>query len=338
MRLSGLFIVLMLAPALGACASLPPPRVSEVPRAPLVLPPTAAWATGGERLRDGDSLPRVMPPATVAAAPPSRPTPASFFSRFFLRGSSAPVAPVVTAASAPSAAWASDLDSLRYGSPTLRGAPAPVAAAAPARWPNPLSFLSRIFQRATPAPAGLVAPDAPAPVTAMATAPESAAIVVPVAMVEPDQPYTFDTGDRLRITVFGQDGISNSYVVDAQGNISMPLIGTVAVRALSNEGLARLIAERLRKGFIREPHVSVEVEIYRPFFILGEVLAPGQYPYVPNMTVQTAVAIAGGYTPRAYRADIGVDRPAPGGVVRQTVPPLTRIKPGDTIVVKERWF
>jgi polysaccharide export outer membrane protein len=172
----------------------------------------------------------------------------------------------------------------------------------------------------------------------MASAPIPGVIAVPVTAVEPDQPYTFDTGDRLRITVFGQEGLTNSYVVDAQGNLSMPLIGTVAARALTGEGLSRVIADRLRKGFIREPHVSIEVEIYRPFFILGEVVAPGQYPYVPNMTVQTAVAIAGGFTPRAYRSDINVDRPAQGGVVRQTVPPLTRLKPGDTVIVKERWF
>ena len=167
-------------------------------------------------------------------------------------------------------------------------------------------------------------------------APPIVAVAMPAA--EAELPYTVDTGDRLRIVVFGQEGLSNSYVVDAQGNLSLPLIGTIAARAQTTEELSRLIADRLRKGFIREPHVSIEVESYRPFFILGEVVAPGQYPYVPHMTVETAVAIAGGYTPRAYRWDINLDRPAPGGTVRRAVPPLARVQPGDTIVIKERWF
>jgi polysaccharide biosynthesis/export protein len=87
-------------------------------------------------------------------------------------------------------------------------------------------------------------------------------------------------------------------------------------------------------------HVAIEVESYRPFFILGEVTFPGQYPYVPNMTVETAVAIAGGFTPRAYRWDVHIDRPvsAGGGRSRGSVPLLTRVRPGDTVIIKERWF
>jgi len=102
--------------------------------------------------------------------------------------------------------------------------------------------------------------------------------------------------------------------------------------------LARAVADRLRRGYVREPHVAIEVETYRPFFILGEVSTPGQYAYVPRMTVESAVAIAGGFTPRAYRYDIKIDRPVPGGVVRMSVPPVARVRPGDTVVVTERWF
>jgi polysaccharide export outer membrane protein len=195
---------------------------------------------------------------------------------------------------------------------------------------------------AAPAPVpNVAAARAPAPATtAMAAAPLAAPPVIAVAIpaIEPELPYTLDTGDRLRIVVFGQEGLSNSYVVDAQGNLSLPLIGTIPARGQTTQALSALIADRLRRGFIREPHVSIEVEIYRPFFILGEVIAPGQYPYVPHMTVETAVAIAGGYTPRAYRWDINLDRRAPGGTVRRSVPPLAHVQPGDTIVIKERWF
>src|SRR5262249_11178487 len=110
-------------------------------------------------------------------------------------------------------------------------------------------------------------------------------------------PYTLDSGDRLRIVVFGQDGLTNSYAVDASGHIAMPLSGSVSARGLTTDQLAATVAAKLREGFIREPHVAVEIEAYRPFFILGEVTQPGQYPYVANMTVETAIAIAGGFGP-----------------------------------------
>jgi len=153
-----------------------------------------------------------------------------------------------------------------------------------------------------------------------------------------EPPYALDTGDRLRVVVFGQDGLSNSYAVDASGAITMPLIKSVAARGLTTDQLARAVAERLRRGYVREPHVAIEIEAYRPFFILGEVTAPGQYAYVPRMTVESAVAIAGGFTPRAYRYDIRIDRPVAGGVMRMSVPPVARVWPGDTVVVTERWF
>ena len=152
------------------------------------------------------------------------------------------------------------------------------------------------------------------------------------------EPYTLDSGDRMRIVVFGQEGLTNSYIVDVAGKIAMPLIGAVSARGLTTPQLARAIAERLRQGFIREPHVAIEVEAYRPFFILGEVTAPGQYPYVPNMTVETAVAIAGGFTPRAYRYDVEVSRSSSGVTARQKVPLIAPVRPGDTITVSERWF
>jgi hypothetical protein len=108
----------------------------------------------------------------------------------------------------------------------------------------------------------------------------------------------------LRIVVFGQDNLTNSYAVGASGNITMPLIGAVHARGLTPAELSQTIAAKLRQGYLREPHDAVEVELYRPFFILGEVNFPGQYPYVPNMTAETAVAIAGGFTPRAWRPTV----------------------------------
>ena len=118
----------------------------------------------------------------------------------------------------------------------------------------------------------------------------------------------------------------------------MPLIGAVHARGLTPAALAQAITTKLRGGYIREPYVAVEVEAYRPFFILGEVAAPGQYPYVPNMTVESAVAIAGGFSPRAQKGAVELTRTEGTAPVRASVPVGTLLRPGDTIVVAERRF
>ena len=168
--------------------------------------------------------------------------------------------------------------------------------------------------------------------------PAASPVIAAVATPRPHSGYALDSGDKLRVVVFGQDGLTNSYSVDAAGNITMPLIGTVPARGLSTAELSAAIGARLRQGFIREPHVAVEIEAYRPFFILGEVSFPGQYPFVANMTVETAVAIAGGFTPRAYHTDVVISRTVGGETVRATVPVTTPVRPGDTITISERWF
>jgi protein involved in polysaccharide export with SLBB domain len=150
--------------------------------------------------------------------------------------------------------------------------------------------------------------------------------------------YNLDTGDRVRISVFGQDGISNSYFVDAAGYVNIALVGPVAARGLTAPALAQAIAGRLREGFVREPHVSVEVEAYRPFYILGEVNAPGQYPYQPGITLETAIAIAGGYSARADKRNVMLTRAMNGAPFKSKVPLQTPLRPGDTINVAERWF
>jgi polysaccharide export outer membrane protein len=154
-----------------------------------------------------------------------------------------------------------------------------------------------------------------------------------------NQPYTFDAGDRLRITVFDQANLTNVYTVDASGNISMPLIGGVPARGRKAPELERDIAARLRNGgYLRTPDVSVDIDQYRPFFIMGEVKNAGQYPYVAGMTAQTAVAIAGGYSARADQRTLDVTRQINGEVLVGRVPVTDPIRPGDTIYVRERLF
>ena len=221
-----------------------------------------------------------------------------------------PFSPVAAVPEAPPPA---DIDSFMYG----RGA-AYVGARArrQCRFPSRRRCRSRAAMLPPPVPAALLPGPAPGG----------------------DEPYTLDSGDRLRIVVFGQEGLTSTYIVDATGNIAIPLIGVVNARGCTTGQLARVIADKLRKGYMREPHVTIEVETYRPFFILGEVIAPGLYPYVPNMTVETAVAIAGGFTPRAYRYDAEVSRSQSGVTARQKVPLIAPVRPGDTITVSERWF
>ena len=158
------------------------------------------------------------------------------------------------------------------------------------------------------------------------------------AVAAPTGPYRLATGDRLRVIVFGQDNLSNIYTVDGSGRISMPLIDTVPAQGRTTQELERAIEGRLRGGYLREPKVSVEVDAYRPFFVLGEVTNSGQFAFVPGMTVQTAVAIAGGFTPRGQRNWAEVTRQVEGQLVTASVPITYPVQPGDTIVIKERWF
>lgn len=150
--------------------------------------------------------------------------------------------------------------------------------------------------------------------------------------------YVLSTGDKLRIIVFGQDSLSNIYQVDGAGRITIPLIGPVVVGGMSTAAAGAAIEGKLKSGYIREPKVTVEVDTYRPFFILGEVTTSGQFPFVNGMTVQTAVAIAGGFTPRAQRSYAEVTRRTTRGIQTAEVPITYGVRPGDTIVIKERWF
>lgn len=168
---------------------------------------------------------------------------------------------------------------------------------------------------------------------ACATQPPPAAFREPVR-----QPYRLASGDKLRVIVFGQDNLSNVYTVDSTGRIAMPLAGAIPVSGATTQQLERTIEAKLRAGYIREPRVAVEVETYRPFFILGEVTNSGQFPFINGMTVQTAVAIAGGFTPRGNQNAAQITRLIQGRSVTVSVPPTEPVRPGDTVVIKERWF
>lgn len=239
-----------------------------------------------------------------------------------------------------------DLDYMTYGQPGYAQAGGYAAPqSAPGDGGGAIAALRRALSGSRPAyyaqPQVYAQPSvAPPPVVAAAppavvSAPYDAYAAAPVRY---DAGYRLDAGDRLRVVVYGQEGLTNTYTIDAAGSITMPLIGQVPARGRSPAALAAEITARLRNGYIREPSVAVEIESYRPFFILGEVQAPGQYPYVPNMTVESAVAIAGGFSPRARRDVVTVTHTDANGTGRYVVPLGTALGPGDTVQVGERWF
>lgn len=154
----------------------------------------------------------------------------------------------------------------------------------------------------------------------------------------PVRPYQLNSGDRLRIIVFGQDSLSGNYALDGSGRISIPLIPSVEAKGLTTQQLEARLIEVLSVRLLRDPSVSVEVLEFRPFFILGEVTSPGQYPYVNGMSVMTAVAIAGGFTYRASTGRAEIVRVENGAKVKRKLPIEGTVLPGDTIFISERFF
>ncbi|HTI01518.1 MAG TPA: polysaccharide biosynthesis/export family protein [Acidisoma sp.] len=151
--------------------------------------------------------------------------------------------------------------------------------------------------------------------------------------------YHLGPGDRVRVVVYGDKELSDVYAIGDDGQIALPLAGTIAVRGRTPEALAQAIAQRLTaRGMIRDPSVAVEVASYRPIFILGEVARPGQYPYEPDMTVIAAVSLAGGYTYRAVKGYEAVVRTDVGGTHKGLTKPEDRLAPGDVITIFDRVF
>ncbi len=154
-----------------------------------------------------------------------------------------------------------------------------------------------------------------------------------------DQPYRLGAGDRIRVTVFEQEGLTNTYSVDQSGYFAFPLVGSVPARGHTAQEIEGDLASRLLgQGFLRDPDVSVEIDRYRPIFVMGEVGSAGQYSYVPGLTVQKAIAIAGGFTARANQGTVDITRDINGKVMTGRVLTSDPLLPGDTVYVRERLF
>ncbi len=153
-----------------------------------------------------------------------------------------------------------------------------------------------------------------------------------------DPGYILGPGDKIRVTVFGQDDLSGEFEVDASGSVALPLIQAVPAQGKTPQQLEAEIASRLEPDFLRNPRVSVEVLNYRPFYIYGEVLKPGGYPYVNGMTVHNAIALAGGFTYRARTSSVVIRRTKNGAVSEEDSNLDALVVPGDVIEVRERYF
>lgn len=152
--------------------------------------------------------------------------------------------------------------------------------------------------------------------------------------------YRLAAGDRLKVTVFGEDALSRDYVVSSAGDLSFPLLGDVQVAGATVNDLQTRLAAQLSEGYLNDPRVTVEVLNYRPFFILGEVSKPGEFPFSDGLTVVQAVALAGGYTYRADQRRVFVRR-AGGGPEESyelTSDRAVFVAPGDTLRIGERYF
>jgi polysaccharide export outer membrane protein len=171
------------------------------------------------------------------------------------------------------------------------------------------------------------------PLAGCATVPRSATYPVTVK-----GPYQLDTGDVVRVTVYGDETLSTTYKVDDNGAISVPLIGPVRVRGTTTEAASARLAGALANGFMRNPQVAMEMSEYRPFFIQGAVNTAGQFPYVYGMTVRAAISTAGGFSATADRSRAVLYRPVGREMSKGVVELDFPIYPGDTIVIGERWF
>lgn len=184
----------------------------------------------------------------------------------------------------------------------------------------------------------------PAPQSQIASAATKPTQPVPLTAHMPsvgpqDQNYKMGSGDKIRMIVYGENDLGGEYLIDGAGDVQLPLLGQVRASGMTIHDFEGAVGkEFVSEGYLKDPRVSVEVENYRPFYIMGEVRAPGQYPYVNGMNALNAVALAGGYTYRADDSTVYVRRNGSSKEEKDPADQTTKIKPGDIIRVDERIF
>lgn len=159
-----------------------------------------------------------------------------------------------------------------------------------------------------------------------------------ISLQSQTETYPLGAGDKVRVTVFNEPTLSGEFSVSADGDLALPLIGNIPALGKTTNDVAALVQTALANGYLRDPKVSMEVVTYRPFFILGEVRSPGQYPYASGMTVINAIATAEGFTPRAKKKTVLIRRFGEAAEQEFVLTPDLRVWPGDTIRLTERYF
>jgi polysaccharide export outer membrane protein len=154
------------------------------------------------------------------------------------------------------------------------------------------------------------------------------------------QSYLLGAGDRMRITVFGEDRLSGEFTVNNVGQLSFPLIGNIDATGKTLAQVQATIHDRLASGYVNDPRVTAEFVNFRPYFVLGEVGRPGQFPYADGLTLRQAIAAAGGFTYRAKRSRVYIT--SPGKATEEQVDLDANsgrvIRPGEVIRIGERFF
>jgi polysaccharide export outer membrane protein len=150
--------------------------------------------------------------------------------------------------------------------------------------------------------------------------------------------YLLGPGDKVRVTVYGEESLSGEFFVAGSGLMSLPLIGEIKVGGMTVGQFQTAVQDKLKDGYLKDPRVSAEVLTFRPFYILGEVEKPGTYPYTSGLTVLNAVATAGGFTYRADKKSVYIKHNGETSEVKGELKPSTLVAPGDTIRIGERFF
>lgn len=155
---------------------------------------------------------------------------------------------------------------------------------------------------------------------------------------EADFTYRLGAGDKLQIDVFNQADLTGEFTLDGNGRFSMHLIGKIEAAGLTVAELETLLINKLKPDYLVHPRVSIQVQNYRPYYLIGEVLGTGPFSYVDGMTYMTAVAIAGGFTYRAKKAYVYVIRADDAQREELKLGINEKVLPGDIIRVAERMF
>jgi polysaccharide export outer membrane protein len=196
-----------------------------------------------------------------------------------------------------------------------------------------LNWVASAQNNALPAPT----PNMEKPGAQTVSQPQSAMPTSRAPVVNDDN-YRLGAGDKMKITVYGEQDLSGEFLVSANGHVQFPLLGEVQATGSTAQELSKTLTAELGAKYLRNPRVSIEIENYRPFYIIGEVNKPGEYPYESGLSLHGAVALGGGYTYRANESDVYIRRVGSDGETSMRVTGQIKIYPGDVVRIPERFF